>query len=241
MNSLPDGGRGDHGRVASQQRLLFKYYDSVLVMAAAILLVGVPFVFARQGPAAALGLVLLCFTLYCRHLAGRGRFKLSIQLFATVIWFLVGALVFLGLPGIFTGMLASVALILAVVVSSRAAMWYGISYLAAWLVFVLLQNSGWEPPRFFPGSPLAQWFLSLFVFWVTLLPVSTLIQDLQQSLKVAELESEKRAAAEHNYRLAAERAQAATLAKGHFLANMSHEIRTPMNAIHGMLQLLRKT
>ncbi|MEN9382911.1 MAG: hypothetical protein RL323_54, partial [Pseudomonadota bacterium] len=222
-------------------RLLFKYYDSVLVMAAAILLVGVPFLFARQGPAAALGLVLLCFTLYCRHLAGRGRFKFSIQLFATFIWFLVGALVFLGLPGTFTGMLASVALILAVVVSSRAAIGYGVSYLAAWLVFVLLQNSGWEPPRFFPGSPLVQWFLSLFVFWVTLLPVSTLIQDLQQSLKVAELESEKRAAAEHNYRLAAERAQAATLAKGHFLANMSHEIRTPMNAIHGMLQLLRKT
>jgi two-component system, sensor histidine kinase and response regulator len=241
MNLLPDRSGSDNGRVASNQRLLFKYYDAVLVMAASILLVGVPFVFARKGPAAGLGLVLLCFTLYCRYLAARGRFRYSIQLFAAVIWLLVGALVFLGLPGIFTGMLASVALILAVVVSRRAAMWYGISYLAAWLAFVLLQTYGWESPRFFPGSPLAQWFLSLFVFWVTLLPVSTLIQDLQHSLNVAELESEKRAAAEQNYRQAAEKAQAASVAKGHFLANMSHEIRTPMNAIHGMLQLLRKT
>ncbi len=36
----------------------------------------------------------------------------------------------------------------------------------------------------------------------------------------------------------AEKAQAASVAKGEFLANMSHEIRTPMNGVIGMAELL---
>lgn len=43
------------------------------------------------------------------------------------------------------------------------------------------------------------------------------------------------------YRIAKEKAEAATRAKSIFLANMSHEIRTPMNGIIGMADLLAQT
>ena len=42
-------------------------------------------------------------------------------------------------------------------------------------------------------------------------------------------------------KVARERAEQATVAKGEFLANMSHEIRTPMNAIIGMTDLTLQT
>ncbi|WP_290867011.1 response regulator [Aquabacterium sp.] len=51
----------------------------------------------------------------------------------------------------------------------------------------------------------------------------------------------ERLAHEATLRLATERAEKASQAKGQFLANMSHEIRTPMNAVLGMLKLLRRT
>ncbi|WP_045214892.1 protein kinase domain-containing protein [Desulfonatronovibrio magnus] len=45
----------------------------------------------------------------------------------------------------------------------------------------------------------------------------------------------------HELKMARDKAENATLAKGLFLANMSHEIRTPMNAIIGMAHLTART
>ena len=47
--------------------------------------------------------------------------------------------------------------------------------------------------------------------------------------------------AEKNIFERAEKAEAASTAKGNFLANMSHEIRTPMNAVIGFSHLLKET
>jgi PAS domain S-box-containing protein len=51
----------------------------------------------------------------------------------------------------------------------------------------------------------------------------------------------KRKRDEENLKIAMQKAEDATKAKGDFLANMSHEIRTPMNAITGMSHLMLKT
>jgi CheY-like chemotaxis protein/nitrogen-specific signal transduction histidine kinase len=53
---------------------------------------------------------------------------------------------------------------------------------------------------------------------------------------VLDLSEQKRAAVEHQARVAAE---TANRAKSEFLANMSHELRTPLNAVLGLAELLQ--
>lgn len=61
----------------------------------------------------------------------------------------------------------------------------------------------------------------------------------QESLKKAHTELEKKVADRTaELKMAKEKAEAASLAKGAFLANMSHEIRTPINGIIGFNYLL---
>ena len=59
-------------------------------------------------------------------------------------------------------------------------------------------------------------------------------RELTRLLKEKEVINEQ-------FRIAKEKAEAATRAKSIFLANMSHEIRTPMNGIIGMADLLAQT
>lgn len=59
-------------------------------------------------------------------------------------------------------------------------------------------------------------------------------RELKRLVREKEIISEQ-------YRIAKEKAEAATRAKSIFLANMSHEIRTPMNGIIGMADLLAQT
>jgi signal transduction histidine kinase len=59
-------------------------------------------------------------------------------------------------------------------------------------------------------------------------------RELTRLLKEKEIINEQ-------FRIAKEKAEAATRAKSIFLANMSHEIRTPMNGIIGMADLLDQT
>jgi len=64
------------------------------------------------------------------------------------------------------------------------------------------------------------------------------MEVLNQSL-LSEIQHGKKIEAE--LKLAKEKAEKMSKAKGEFLANMSHEIRTPMNGVTGTLQLLEDT
>ncbi len=205
---------------ASHDALLTRYYRSFIWIVLAFICIGVPFVFVRKVASVGILLSLLGVLFYCLRLVANGQGQRSLKIFSGVVWWMVMSMVYLGQPTSLMGLLLSLSVMLSVVVSTRAGVIYGVSYLAAWAVYVALEHFGMAPVRYFVGTALVQWFISATVFWVTLMPIFSLVASL---------------------RVALGQAHEATEAKGKFLANMSHEIRTPMNAIIGMLKLLQHT
>lgn len=204
----------------SHKKLLAQFYKAIVLMCLAFLFIGVPFVFVNKFTVAVILCAALACTGYCWRLARTDRTKRSIKLFALFIWWVVIPMIYLGQSAAFMGLLLSISVLLTVVVSARAGLLYGISYLAASAGYVVLLQFDMQPHAFFVGTPAVQWFINAVVFWVTLLPIAALIDDLNLSIQSA---------------------KQATEAKSQLLANMSHEIRTPMNAIIGMLKLLQNT
>jgi two-component system, sensor histidine kinase and response regulator len=72
-------------------------------------------------------------------------------------------------------------------------------------------------------------------------PDQGLIYAVARDVSDRKLAEERLAQMVLELKVARERAEQATVAKGEFLANMSHEIRTPMNAIIGMTDLTLQT
>lgn len=94
------------------------------------------------------------------------------------------------------GWLLSISVLLAVVVSTRAGVLYGISYLTA---STFLSRTGAfqnAAPTYFVGTPVVQWFINAVVFWITLLPITMLIKDLQSSIENVEKEVARRSLVE---------------------------------------------
>jgi two-component system sensor histidine kinase/response regulator len=229
------------GSTQSHQHLLARFYRAMLFMCLTFLFLGVPFLFVRKHAVIAILLTVILHTGYCWQLAWRGRVQQSLNRFALLIWWIVVPMIYLGQSSAFMGLLLSISILLAVVVSTRAGLLYGLSYLAASFLYVVLVHFNMAPPPYFIGTPTVQWFLNAIVFWITLLPITTLINELRHSVENVEKEFIKRSSVEAELRLTVQAAQQATVAKSQFLANMSHEIRTPMNAIIGMLKLLQNT
>jgi two-component system sensor histidine kinase/response regulator len=221
--------------------LLVRSYRVFLVSGLVLFCIGVPFLFVRKA-ATALGLLILIGTLcYCWYLALRGKHKASLLLFATILWLVLIGLLYLGMSAATMGVILPVSMLLAVIVSQTAALIYGFSFLLAWLGYVVLTHFNLEPPHYFAPRMLVNWFINAICFWLTLMPISSLIAEMRSWIRVVEQDAERRVGVESELRIAVANAVEATEIKSQFLANMSHEIRTPMNAILGLLKLLQMT
>ncbi len=227
--------------IESHQRLLNRFYRATLFVCLAFLLVGVPFFFVNKLTVVVILLLVMAFTVYCGWLAKNGRTQSSLKRFSLLIWWIVIPMLYLGQSAAFMGWLLSISVLLAVVVSTRAGVLYGISYLTASLFYLVLVHFKMQPPTYFVGTPVVQWFINAVVFWITLLPITMLIKDLQSSIENVEKEVARRSLVEEALRTTVQSANEATVAKSQFLANMSHEIRTPMNAVIGLLKMLQNT
>jgi signal transduction histidine kinase/CheY-like chemotaxis protein len=225
----------------SQLTLLTRFYRVFLLTTLMLLVIGVPFVFLRKAAVAALLLVLIGAIAYCWLVARRGELKKSLLLFAAQLWVVLAILLYFGSSAASMGIILPVSVLLAVIVSRKAALIYGFGFLLLWSVYVLLVQFKLEPPRFFNPSMTVTWFVYCICFWLTLMPISSLISEMQTWIRKAEDDAERRLVVEAELRTAVDTAVAAAAAKGRFLANMSHEIRTPMNGILGLLKLLQIT
>jgi signal transduction histidine kinase len=97
------------------------------------------------------------------------------------------------------------------------------------------------------GHPSVDNLVHYGLFLVEALAVAALIVGRRRliSLRSMQHRAAERMALEkaedlaQSYRLAAEKAETANIAKAKFLANMSHELRTPLNAIIGFSEILK--
>ena len=140
--------------IESHQLLLGRFYRAILFMCLAFLLVGVPFFFVRKQAAVVILLFVALYTWHCWWLSNSGRTQASLVRFSLLIWWVVVPMLYLGQSAAFMGLLLSVSVLLAVVVSTRAGVLYGISYLSASLFYLVLVHFNMEPPAYFVGTPV---------------------------------------------------------------------------------------
>jgi len=230
-----------YGSSEYNQSLLVRSYRVFFVSGLALLCIGVPFLFVRKAGTALALLVLIAAVGFCWHLALRGKHKASLLLFATVLWLVLTVILYFGMSAASMGIILPVSMLLAVIVSQTAALIYGFSFLLAWLVYVVLMHFNLEPPHYFAPRMLVNWFINGICFWLTLMPIASLIAEMRSWIRLAEQDAKRRMEVEVELRDAIAAAVEATKTKSQFLANMSHEIRTPMNAIIGLMNLLQTT
>jgi diguanylate cyclase (GGDEF)-like protein/PAS domain S-box-containing protein len=164
------------------RRLLDRFYGIFAVMGAVILLIGVPFVFVQKTASAVLAVLLLALVFVAWRVSRAGQPQRSLILFAAVLWAFQVGLIYGGLPPGATATAIAVAAMLAVVVGTRAGIVYGLCFLAAWLSHIVLAAYGLAPPPFFPGRPIATWFVGALAIWLVLLPIPELVMRLREAL-----------------------------------------------------------
>lgn len=162
-------------------QLLDRFYGIWLGISAFFLLVGVPFIFVRKEATAVLVLITMVALLYFWRMSRKGEPRQSLLLFSACMWLMLVGLLYAGLPPYSAAPAATVALTLSVVVSVRMGAWYGLAYVLAWLVYVLLQMSPWAWPPYFRAAPLTGWLIGAAAVWLILLPTPLMLQKLRDS------------------------------------------------------------
>ncbi len=179
-----------HIAPSSSIRLLDRFYGTFLFMCVVFLTIGVPFVFYRKTASAVASLVVAIAVLAMWRMSRKGQPQRSLKIFAAGIWTVLTGLMFAGLPPISTVALA-VAVMLAVVNSLRASLFFAAAYFLAWLTYIALQSANLAPDIYFTGAPLTGWFISLIAIWLLLLPITELVHNLHHaaSLQTAVIEA----------------------------------------------------
>ncbi len=161
--------------------LLDRFYGIFLFVCVAMLTVGVPFLFHRKAVSAVAILVTMVVVLLAWRMSRHGQPKKSLQYFSIVLWLMLVGLIYGGLPNTTAATAMAVAVMLAVVVSARAGVIFSVTYMLAWLLYVVLQTLNLAPTPYFPGAPLTGWFIGVVGIWLVLLPLPELVSNLHAS------------------------------------------------------------
>ena len=172
-------------------RLLDRFYGVFAFICIVFLTVGVPFVFYRKAAAAVVIVVLMAAVAGAWRISRRGQPEKSLKLFAAVLWVILAALLFGGLPPASSAFVLAIAVMLAVVVRIRLGVLFGVSYMVVWLAYIVLTEMGLAPTPYLTGRPLVTWFIGAVSVWLVLLPIPQLIRNLRHALSLqrATLES----------------------------------------------------
>lgn len=162
--------------------LLDRFYRICFGMCAFFLTIGVPFVFYRKAVGAVIALVVMAAVLAAWRMSRRGQPRKSLLLFAVGMWLVLVGLMVGGLPpSVMAATVLAVAAMLTVVVSFRSGLVFGISYMLAWLIYIVLQVYQLAPPVYFTGATLTGWVFGVVAMWLVLLPIPGLVGKLRRA------------------------------------------------------------
>ena len=160
--------------------MLDRFYSIFLVVGLVLLVIGVPFVFERKLAIAVAVSALILVLVIAWYLNRRGQPQKSILVFGSVMWLIMVALMYGGLPPT-TGGAVVIAMTLAIVVHVRAAAIFGSTYLLAWLLYIALQSAQLLPAPYFPGAAISGWFVGAVAMGLVLVPVPELVRSLRKA------------------------------------------------------------
>jgi diguanylate cyclase (GGDEF)-like protein len=161
--------------------LLDRFYGIFLLVCALFLFVGVPFVFHRKTASATATIAMAVVVVLAWRMSRRGKPQKSLVYFAVVLWLMLVGLIYGGLPGTPAATAIAAAVMLAVVVSTRAGIVFGTTYMLAWLLHIVLLSLNLAPAPYFTGGPLTGWFVGAIGIWLVLLPIPELVRKLHHA------------------------------------------------------------
>ncbi len=168
----------------SNIHLLDRFYGIFMAVGVVFLTIGVPFVFYRKAVPAIVCVILIGLVAATWRMSRKGQPQKSLKLFAGGLWLILVGLIYGGLPPITTATMLAVAVMLSIVVSIRAGILYGVTYMLAWLVYVVLGLFDMAPAPYFLGKPLVLWFIGGIAIWLVLLPIPALIRNMRMALSL---------------------------------------------------------
>jgi diguanylate cyclase (GGDEF)-like protein len=160
--------------------LLDRFYSIFFFVGLVLFVFGVPFVFTRKAASAVVISTLILAVLIAWRMSRQGQPQKSLIFFSAVMWLLMVALVYAGLPPTSAGAVV-MAMMLAIVVDVRAAAIFGISYLLAWLLYLALRAANLMPEPYLPGTVMSGWFISAVAIGLVLLPIPELVLNLRKA------------------------------------------------------------
>ena len=173
--------------IASNIRLLTRFYAIFAGACLGMLAIGVPFFFVKKAGSAAACIVLLAILGYVWRMSRRGAPQQSIRFFAVLSWLVAVTMLYLGTPPTIVVFVMAIVVVVAVVVGLRTGVVYGVAYLLAWLVYLILVSKGIAPSPYFVGGPYISWFHAAISFLLVLLPVPALVDTIRKAVTKQEL------------------------------------------------------
>lgn len=170
---------GEPVQQTSTIRLLNRFYGIFAVACIGMLSIGVPFFFIRKAGSAAVCVVLLAAVGYCWQVSRTGKPQYSLAVFCPVAWLLAVGMLYFGTQPTIVVFIMAIAVVLAAVTSLRVGVLFGVTYLLAWLGYLLLVRYGMAPNAYFVGGTFVSWFHAVASFLLVLLPVPEMVSNMR--------------------------------------------------------------
>lgn len=197
--------------------LMGRFLAVFLTIITMLLVFGTLFFYVTKISSAIVVTCLIAITLLAWRINRRGDPRRAAIVFAVLAWVVGTTTLYLGSASSISVLVLGTSVVVAVVLGGRSGLLIIFSYLAVWLLYMVLDAHGLSPTKRIISNPLMSWFHNVIGALLLLLPLPELVSRLRSAQMVAETASRNKLRA---------------------LTLMSRHIHGPMNGIIGTTQIL---